>query len=95
MKACRSHCRKCNLCFSSDAAFDLHLTHEGGDAYHELPADIRHPKSGVARLDQAPGLCHHQIGCWENGRLVKEVPMTIWSVAMSDAERQRLQGLRG
>src|SRR5690606_2369048 len=60
---CAAHCRKCNLCFSSDTAFDLHITHEGDQVFHELPGSMRYEtgkRVGHPKFEEAVGLCTHQ-----------------------------------
>lgn len=88
-KKCRSHCRKCNICFSGDSAFDMHISHEGELTIHNDPAIMKYEqgkREGESRFFPQGGSCDKQPGCWMDGRRVKVIPATIYSIALTDEQ---------
>ena len=97
-KHCSDHCAKCNYCFGSTKAFDAHIEHEGELNIHNPPVGVVYstgPREGQVKLESTPGLCDHQPGCYEDGRLIKRIPGDIWTVSLTQVEKDRLQKLTG
>ena len=57
---CRSHCRACDTCFSSDEAFDAHRygTFQTGNRKCRAPEKVR--RSGKVALEFVDGTCDNR-----------------------------------
>ncbi len=103
-QTCRDHCQACNQHFSGLGAFDAHLNWNGertecceGAAAIIIGKDKR--IRAALQVWSDDGWCELQNGCYVDGKRVKwEHPVVVWQVAMTEAQRERLQhafGRRG
>jgi hypothetical protein len=94
IKTCTAHCAGCGEHFHGLTAFDAHRA----DGECQNPATVSYGakarKSGQLILQpySTHGFCDKEPGCWVNGKRVKySQEVTIWQVAMSDEEREKLR----
>src|SRR5262245_44103915 len=83
MKHCQYHCRGCDSCFTSLAAFDAHRFG---------PFDARFCDLAAAELDEHRGVCRISDANEETGRPIPRMG-TIYGVSVCEAELERLGGL--
>ena len=85
-KTCTDHATCCNRHFHSLKAFDLHRKGKQCNDPTNIPTLV------VWTID---GSCDKMQDCWEDGKRVKYIEsVTIWQVAVSESETQRLAELR-
>ena len=91
---CTDHCTRCQCHFHGLGAFDLHQ--RAGECLD--PASVLYgpdsKRSGEARLQAytLDGWCNEQPRHWREGKNVGwEHPVTIWQVATTEEQRQRMR----
>jgi hypothetical protein len=83
LKHCAYHCRGCDSCFTSLAAFDAHRSGPFDDRLCDLPGADLEEHRGVCRISDADEV---------TGQPIPRVG-TIYAVSASQAELERLRGL--
>jgi hypothetical protein len=83
LRHCAYHCRGCDSCFTSLAAFDAHRTG---------PFDDRLCDLAEADLDEHRGVCRISDADEETGQPIPRM-RTINGLRVSEAEKERLKGL--
>lgn len=93
-RTCTDHCATCDLHFHGLGAFDAHRR----NGYCAEPGEVLYPEGSkregqpMLQVWTAQGSCEHMRGCWQDGRRVRwEEPVTVWQMAVSEADRERLQ----
>lgn len=97
-QTCTDHCRGCGEHFHGLGAFDLHR--RGGECHNPetVVGAAGSRKAGIPLLQAwtHDGSCDKENGCWQDGKRVKwEEGVTVWQVAVSEAQRERLRELGG
>ena len=79
---CRACCPACDLHFTSDRAFELHLS-ASGDRQHRDPREVRRRDDSSALAIRTTDGCCRMVVADRGGRPVAPRVVTLWEVAGS------------
>ncbi len=97
-QTCTDHCTGCGEHFHGLGAFDLHR--RGGECLEPMAVlgteGTKREGDHLLQIWTREGSCDKGRGCWDNGKRVRwDKPVTVWQVAVTEVQRERLSGLWG